>query len=108
MNIINLETEINKIINNNAMAVVYFSGTSCGACEVIKNRIDTILSSFPKIASYEINGEENIEIAANYQVFSLPIMLLYIEGKEALRLGRNIDFIDLEKQIYRYYNMLYN
>lgn len=108
MNLINTQRELDELINKNIITVVYFSGTTCGACKVIKSRINDMLTKFSKIASCEINGEESIEIAAKYQVFSLPIMLLYIEGKETLRVGRNVDFLNLEKQISRYYDMSLN
>lgn len=108
MNLVKTQSELEELINKNIITVVYFSGTTCGACEVIKIRINDMLTKFPQIASYEINGEENIELAAKYEVFSLPIMLLYIEGKETLRVGRNVDFLNLENQISRYYHMIFN
>ena len=61
----------------------------------------------PQIKSGEINGEENLALAAKYGVFSLPIFLLFIEGKETLRIGRNVDLLELERNIKRYYEMIF-
>ena len=99
--------EIKALISENKMAVVYFTGMDCGACEVIKFKVENILKNMPEIKSGEISGEENTSIAAEYGVFSLPIFLLYIEGKESLRIGRNVDLRELESQIQRYYEMIY-
>ena len=99
---------IDNLINENIITVIYFTGTECGACEVIKKRIEEILKEYSNVNCYEINGEENVEIAARYGVFSLPILLLFIEGKETLRIGRNIDFLEFEKSIERYNNLLFN
>lgn len=107
MNKLYNEDEIIDLISNNSMAVVYFTGMDCGACEVIKFKIENILKKFPKIKGGEINGEENLKLSAKYGVFSLPIFLLFIEGKETLRLGRNIDLLTLERNIERYYEMIY-
>ena len=104
---INSEEEIISVINNNTMAVVYFTGIDCGACEVIKIKIEQILKGLPNIKSVEINGENNSELSAKYGVFSLPIFLLFIEGKETLRVGRNVNLLDLHNQIKRYYKMIY-
>lgn len=101
------ENEIIDLINNNKMSVVYFTGMDCGACEAIKFKIESILKELPQIKSGEINGEENLELAAKYGVFSLPIFLLFIEGKESLRVGRNVDLLELERSIRRYYEMIF-
>ena len=104
---LNSEEEIQELISNSNMAVVYFTGLDCGACEAIKFKIESILKELPKIASGEINGEQNRELPVKYGVFSLPIFLLFIEGKETLRIGRNVDLLELEKNIKRYYEMVY-
>lgn len=101
------ENEVFNLIDNNKIVVIYFTGMDCGACEAIKFKIESILRSLPKIKSGEINGEENVELAAKYGVFSLPIFLLFIEGKESLRVGRNVDLLELEGNIRRYYDMIF-
>ena len=49
----------------------------------------------------------NISLAIKYDVYSVPLFILFIEGRESIRIGRNVDLIDLEKNIERYYNYLY-
>ena len=53
---------VQKNINQNKMTVVYFTGNSCGACEVIKEKIEKFLENYPNIKAYEINGEENTTV----------------------------------------------
>ena len=98
---------IDNLINENIITVIYFTGTECGACEVIKKRIEEILKEYSNVNCYEINGEENVDIAARYGVFSLPIVLLFVEGKETIRVGRNIDFLEFERSIERYNSLLF-
>lgn len=101
------DNEIISLIENNNMVVIYFTGNDCGACEVIKHKVESILKQMPNIKSGEIDGEKNIEVSAKYGVFSLPIFLLFIEGKETLRVGRNINLLELEQNIKRYYEMIF-
>lgn len=108
MNKLHNEKEIEELIKNNAMAVAYFTGNSCSACEVIKVKIEEILKRFPRILGGEVNGEENISLAIKYDVYSVPVFILFIEGRESIRIGRNVDLLDLEKSIGRYYHMLFN
>ncbi len=104
---LNNSEEIKRLIRNNQMAIVYFTGNSCGACEAIKIKIQEIISKYPKIKAGEINGEENLGLAAEYGIFQMPIFLLYVEGKESLRIGRNVDLLELERNIERYYRMIF-
>lgn len=73
--------EVESLIKDNVMTVVYFTGNDCGACEAIKFKVDNILKRFPKIESGEIQGEENTGIAAKYDVFSLPIFFTLYKWK---------------------------
>lgn len=100
--------QIEDLIKNNRMSIVYFTGNSCLACEVIKVKIEEIIKKYPQIEAGEINGEENSSLAIEYDVYSMPIFFLFIEGKESLRIGRNVDLLELERNIDRYYNMIFN
>ena len=66
-----------------------------------------ILRSYPEIQVIDINGEEEKELAASKDVLSFPLLILYVDGKEAIRVGRNVDLLDLERTIKRYYEMLF-
>ena len=107
MNKLHNDNEIVNLIKSNSMAVIYFNGSTCGACEVIKLKIEDILKKFPNIKSGEIDAEKYLDLAAEYNIFSVPVFLLYIEGKESIRLGRNVDLLELEASIERYYEMLF-
>lgn len=98
---------INNEIKNNPMTILYFTGLDCGACEAIKFKVDKIVQNYNKIFAMELSGEEHLDIAAHFNVFSLPLLILYTEGKEVLRYGRSIDLLEFEKTIDRYYNLLF-
>ena len=52
-------------------------------------------------------GEQHPDICAKFDVFSVPVFLLYVDKKESLRIGRNVDLLELECKIQRYYEMIY-
>ena len=56
MNRISSEDEVLRLINDNEMVVVYFTGRDCGACEAIKFKIEGILRTLPNIKAVEIDG----------------------------------------------------
>lgn len=99
--------DVQKFISENKMCIVYFSGKSCGACLAIKQKLLSILKDYDKLELIDIDGEINTSIAAANGVFSVPVGILYVEGKETIRFGRNVDLLDLEKNIDRYYKMIF-
>lgn len=107
MNKLYKDSEIEELIKSNSISVIYFTGSDCGACEVIKIKIEDILKRFPKIKSGEINTQNHLDLAAKYNIFSVPVFLLFIEGKESIRVGRNINLLELELNIKRYYDMIF-
>ena len=102
-----IKEEINEFIKVNLIGVLYFSGATCGACDVIKEKVLHIIKDYNEVKFLEVNAIENKEIATQYNIFSLPILLLFVDGKETLRIGRNFDVLEFKNSIDRYYNMIF-
>ncbi|MBK3518414.1 thioredoxin family protein [Carboxylicivirga marina] len=86
----------------------YFSHQRCGVCKVLMPKIKELLSdSFPKMKFQYVNIEEEPEVAARYQVFTVPTILIYFEGKEYYRFARNVSIIQLREAIERPYQLLF-
>lgn len=97
---------VQSVIKSHELCIVYFTGSECGACEVIKRKVETILQRYPQVKSIEVNGAEHPEVAATYEVYTLPIMILFVEGKESVREGRNLDLLAFERKLQRYTEMM--
>lgn len=102
-----IKDEIEEFIKVNLIGVLYFSGATCGACDVIKEKVLHITKDYNGVKLLEVNAIENKKIAAEYNIFSLPILLLFVDGKETLRIGRNFDILEFKSYIDRYYNMIF-
>ena len=59
------------------------------------------------ILLFEIILEQHPEIAANYMVFTNPTVLVFFDGKEAIREGKNMSVPEFKKAVDRIYQ-LYN
>ncbi len=105
MEIKNKKIDVDNLISNNDMVILYFSGSDCGVCKIIKPQIIELLKKYPKIKSAEIKTEESIEISAQYNIFTLPSVLMFIDGKEVIRKLRYMSLVELESNISRYYNL---
>lgn len=98
--------EVRNTITNHSLCILYFTGSDCGACEVIKQKLDSMLISYPQVKKVEVNGVRFPLIAANYNVYSLPLILLFVEEKESIRVGRNLDLLEFERKLSRYIEMI--
>lgn len=99
--------EIQAVCETAPMALLYFTGNQCSACEAIKQKIAFILASYPFVQGIEVDGEQSIAIAAQYGVFSLPYFMLYVEGKLTVAEGRHVDLLAFERRLDRYYKMIF-
>ena len=62
---------------------------------------------FPKINFCYVDLNKAKEISGQLSVFSVPTILVYFEGKETIRVSRNVHLEELYKQIERYYKMIF-
>ncbi|SHJ26235.1 thioredoxin family protein [Parasporobacterium paucivorans] len=99
--------EIQQSINDNAMVLIYFSGRSCGVCTALKPKIEEMLQAFPKIKSMHVDAEKSQDIAAYYNFFTIPAVLVFVEGKMTIREARCFSVQELNKGVSRYYSLLY-
>ena len=99
--------ELNKLINENDMLLVYFGSSSCGVCHAMKPKIERLLEKYHEIRGASIETGNSVELSASYSVFTVPVIILYIQGKETIRKARIIDMKILEHEISRYYKLFY-
>ena len=100
--------ELNRLKNDCDMLLVYFGSPTCGICHDMEPKLEQLMQNYPAIHTAKIEPESLPAIAANYQVFSIPVLILFIEGKETLREAGIISLNTLEESISRYYNLFYN
>ncbi|MGL5677668.1 MAG: thioredoxin family protein [Cellulosilyticaceae bacterium] len=98
--------QLKACVDSQPLVVVYFTGSACGACEVIKSKVEILLEKYPEVKGIEINGEKYRELATSFQVYALPLMLLFVEGKESVRVGRHVDLREFEEKIKRYSKLM--
>lgn len=97
---------VEQQIKEKDLVILYFTGSACGACEVIKMKVESVLCQYPSVQAIEINGAKYPEVAACYEVYALPLIILFVQGKESIRVGRNLDLLEFERKLVRYMNMM--
>ena len=96
--------EVEELIANELGVLLYFSTPTCNVCKALKPKIiEEFKKHFPLIKLVFIDSTILPEVAAKYNVFSVPTILLYLDRKEFAREGRNISiplFINRVKRVY--------
>ncbi|WP_243108091.1 thioredoxin family protein [Clostridium sp. JN-9] len=105
---LNTSKEVNEFISNNEMALLYFSSKSCSVCVGMFPKVEEMLKSYPNIKSANIDVDKSTEAAGQHLIFSLPAILVYVNGKETIRKARIISMLELEKSIKKYYDLIFN
>lgn len=80
--------DIRKFIASNSLAFVYISRENCGVCHVVRPQVEEMLEDFPTICSIQVDADEVPEVAGEFTVFTVPALLLFIEGREMIREAR--------------------
>ncbi len=101
------KNDLDNQIKNNEIVLIYFWSKRCGACNIHKPKISNLASEYHKIKIIELEVENNLETSSQYNIFTVPAVLVFVNGKEALRQARYINFLEITDSIKRNYDLLY-
>lgn len=93
--------EIDTFISTNSLSFLYISSPGCSVCKGLWPQIQDLLGSYPKIKLAHIDTSNVEEVAGRFSVFTVPVLLLFIEGKEYIRKARIVHLDLLNKEINR-------
>ncbi|MDA3928986.1 MAG: thioredoxin family protein [Prolixibacteraceae bacterium] len=92
--------QLDNVLENNPLVMVYFSGENCGVCNSLKPKIEQLISTeFPSIQLFEIPTEKAPMLVGRFSMFAIPAVILFVEGRDYLREVRNISLPDLQRKI---------
>lgn len=101
--------EFENFIKSNPAALVYFSTPGCNVCKVLKPKtLEFIGENFPLIKPAYVDCEKSKELAAQNNIFTVPVVVIYFEGKEFVRKARNFSFAELYEELNRAYSLLFS
>jgi len=102
-----LET-IKATLAGEKMVLLYISRRNCSVCHALLPQVKGLLEEFQDIKSIHADAEEMPEIAGEFSIFTVPVVIVFVEGKEMFRKARFVPIEELHSQISRLVKMLDN
>jgi len=99
--------QLQQTIREEVGVLLYFSGEHCNVCHALRPKFKELFDAeFSQIKQIYLDAHENVEISAHYSVFSVPTMLVFLDGREFVREGRAVSLHQLTQQLKRPYTMM--
>jgi thiol-disulfide isomerase/thioredoxin len=90
------------IDSNNRNKVIYFWGTDCPHCVENHGTLVNLEKKYNTISFYEMNTKENMKMALELKIRTIPTVLLY-KGSELVKTINHFDIKSkLDDQIIKY------
>lgn len=81
------DANFEQTINSNKVVFVDFWATWCGPCRALAPTIEEVAKEYQgKVLVGKLDVDENPATAERFQVFSIPTMILFVNGQETERL----------------------
>ena len=85
-----------EFMSENEPLMLYFSSNNCNVCQAVFPKLMDLVEAH-SIKVVKINIDENVEIAGQFLVFTVPTVLIINDRREILRESRFIDFQKVER-----------
>lgn len=97
--------ELETFIKSESIVAVVFSTHTCKVCQPLKAKIGSMAEELN--IAYDDIFIDDLEMAQGlYQIYTSPIVLLFVEGRESKRYSAAIDMKDIYTSIKRYKMLL--
>ena len=83
-----------EVLSSEIPVVVDFNATWCGPCRMLAPTLEKVSDEHKEVKFVAVDIDENDELAEEYEVFSIPCLVLFKDGVEA---NRSVGLIPKER-----------
>ncbi|BGE81521.1 thioredoxin [Staphylococcus petrasii] len=91
--------QFHQFIETHPLAVIHVMRDHCSVCHAVLPQIQDIVSEYSHATFGVINQSKVEAIAGELSIFTVPVDLIFLDGKEMHRQARFIDMQSFEHQL---------
>lgn len=95
--------EVKAFIQEHQLAFLYISQPNCSVCHGLLPQVEALLQRYPAIEVGHVDTNDVPEIAGLLSIFTIPVLLLFVDGKEHIREARIVHMDLLNEKIKKIY-----
>ena len=88
-----------EVLKSDKTVLVDFYADWCGPCKMLSPIVDEVAKEMSEIKVVKVNVDEAQDLAMNYQVMSIPTLVVIKDGKEAKRSVGLIDKSEIKNLV---------
>lgn len=95
--------QIDTFIQEHKLTLLYFSQPNCSVCHGLLPQVQNLMKAYPEVYLGEINTLELEAVAGRFSIFTVPVILLFVNGKEYMREARIVHLELFDEKINKIY-----
>ncbi len=93
---------IDEWVASHPLGLIVFTTADCGVCNSIKPHLAELEQEHELLTIRYVNTIDSAEVAAQFSVFAVPVLALFVGGRETIRFARFFGMHELEEAVSRY------
>lgn len=93
--------DIETFINDSELTFLYIGKPNCSVCESLLPQVKNVMENFPSIKTAYIDTEKTPKIAGRFNIFTVPVLILFYNGNEYLREARIVPIEPFKEKVNR-------
>lgn len=90
-------------IQTHQLSFLYISQPNCSVCHGLLPQVQQLMMKYPELKLGHINAEEVMEVAGHFSVFTVPVLLLFVDGREYEREARIVHMDLFDEKVHKIY-----
>ncbi|MBP1948573.1 thioredoxin-like negative regulator of GroEL [Virgibacillus litoralis] len=96
----------NQIIKDHKQSILFISRPNCSVCHGLLPQVKDLMEDYPAVKLGHVNADEVQEIAGSFTIFTVPVILVFVEGQEYVREARIVHMDLFNQKINKIYKNL--
>lgn len=93
--------QLDSWLHDQPLSLLFISTNGCSVCDSLYPQIEYILKNYPMISFGYTKVDDLPSIAGRFLVFSAPVIILFVDGKEYFREARIVHLNQFNEKLKR-------